>query len=139
MGAYKTPELLRNLCMSRFENRKTIWTCDTVTLMASLARHLSNDNFCNRPWPSLQLFLPLSLSYSKKDLRYYEFETLFLRSFVLFWPLQISNTSLKVVVNSESVTSTSYVELLGTISGYQSIVSGGISISQSNPSEYYKR
>lgn len=104
-----------------------------------MSRNLSNENFCNRPWPSLQLFLPLSLSYSKKDLRYYEFETLFMRSFVLFWPLEISNTSLKVVVNSESVTSNSYNELIETIGGYQKKITGGISLSESNPSEFYKR
>jgi hypothetical protein len=35
------------------------------------------------------------------DKRSDEFEKIFIRSFLLFWPLQVSNTSLRVLVDAE--------------------------------------
>ena len=87
---------------------------------------------CKRPWPQLDLFLPVNLDrgttvISKR--RYYEFEQLFLRSFMLFWPHKVSNTSLNVIVDEERTSTAEYRELVSTIGGVTSRIPGGSKIS----------
>ncbi len=57
---------------------------------------------CNRSWPSLELFMPMQSFPSPKHPRYYEAEVNFLRSFLHFWPLSISNTSLVLTYDKET-------------------------------------
>jgi len=64
---------------------------------------------CSDSWPELELFVPVNLQRSLSpletramaDKRSDEFEKIFIRSFLLFWPLQVSNTSLRVLVDAE--------------------------------------
>ena len=47
---------------------------------------------------------PASNPTSQRDMRYYEFETLFLRSLLLFWPLDKQNASLRILFDEEVCT-----------------------------------
>ena len=59
----------------------------------------NNSSYCNRIWPSLDLFLPIHLKENSK--RNNEFIDFFLRSLLLFWPLEVSQTTLRLVIDSE--------------------------------------
>jgi hypothetical protein len=98
-----------------------------------------NTSYCERPWPSLDLFMPLYLRQNKLDLRYYDIETLFLRTFLLFWPLKLSNTSLNIAIDAEVATSREANELRETLDGVRSRVPGGINITLLQPSRYYRK
>lgn len=63
---------------------------------------------CSRPWPRLELFLPIIVSPENNDahgvnsmLRNSEWLNIFLRSFMLFWPVKISNTNINLIVDAE--------------------------------------
>ena len=57
------------------------------------------NNSCTRSWPSLELWLPVHLS--PKSRRNNEVFDFFFRSFLLFWPLEVSKTTLRVVLDEE--------------------------------------
>ena len=85
--------------------------------------------YCNRPWPALELFLPVCLTRGRDIRRHYEVETLFIRSLLLFWPLKLSNTSLNSIVDAELVDNPQYKEYAGTLDGIRSKIPGGEKIS----------
>lgn len=93
---------------------------------------------CDRPWPEIELFLPLATHYSPRDSRYYEYETLFLRSFLLFWPRQ-SNSSLRILFDKERAHGSYYSEILSTFDQAKRRLPGALLISLSEPSEWYHR
>lgn len=68
---------------------------------------------CTRPWPQLDLFLPVCLTRGRDVLRHYEVETHFLRSLLLFWPLKLSKTTLtgKFFVNLSNMTTLYFYHL----------------------------
>ena len=59
-----------------------------------------NANYsCTRSWPSLDLWLPVHLApKSRRNNEVFEF---FFRSFLLFWPLEVSQTTLRIVLDEE--------------------------------------
>jgi hypothetical protein len=65
---------------------------------------------CDRPWPQLELFLPVCLTHGRDLLRRYEFLTMFYRTFILFWP-KVSNTSLLIMVDEENTQDYEFQEL----------------------------
>ena len=95
--------------------------------------------YCNRPWPELELMVPLKLDGNVHGRRY-EFESLFLRTFLFFWPLRVSNTSLMIVLNEESKTTEKYLydEIYNTVMGVKDRIPGGVRVADSPPSAYYK-
>lgn len=95
--------------------------------------------YCNRPWPELELMVPLKLDGNVHGRRY-EFESLFLRTFLFFWPLRVSNTSLMIVLNEESKTTEKYLydEIYNTVMGVKDRIPGGVRVVDSPQSAYYK-
>ena len=93
-------------------------------------------SYCERPWPSIELFLPYKLGTNNRDGRLFEFESLFLRSFLMFWPHKISNVSLNVGIDVEKKTSKRAVELGATIQSLN--ISGGAKVSLLPSSVYYR-
>lgn len=57
---------------------------------------------CNEHWPSLSLILPLNLG---KNARLHEWENIFFKSFLFFWPYDKSDTSIIFIVDEEVKTS----------------------------------
>jgi len=55
---------------------------------------------CDRPWPNLTLFLPVYLMPSTA-VRAHEWEKIFLKSFLFFWPHEYARTKLLVLVDEE--------------------------------------
>ena len=96
-------------------------------------------SYCNRKWPSLALFMPYRLHSNQQDPRYYEFEATFLRSFMLFFPLKLSNVSLIVAIDAERDKTPAAIELKDTISGVNGQMPGGAEIALLPESHYYRR
>ena len=95
---------------------------------------------CDRPWPQVELFLPLATHYSQRDSRYYEYESMFLRSLLLFYPLKLSNSSLRLVFDAESSHGNGYYhEIVETFASNRKKIPGGLFVSHSEPSEWYHR
>ncbi len=69
--------------------------------LSTFEQESPHDGSCDSKWPDLNLFLPIELRTSPRDTRYYEYETMFLRSAMLFWPWKQSNSSLIVVADEE--------------------------------------
>ncbi len=94
---------------------------------------------CTREWPQIDLFLPVSLNRGSGDAsRFYEYEFLFLRSLSLFWPFDLSRTSLNVIVDAEVNETVAFRELVATLPAYTSKITSGVKISLSPPSHYYR-
>lgn len=53
---------------------------------------------CGRPWPDLELFLPVAI---REGNRKNEWREIFLRTFLLFWPIEDAKTKLLVLVDEE--------------------------------------
>ncbi len=93
---------------------------------------------CNRKWPELTLYLPLGPLTSSRDPRFYEFEVIFLRSLLLFWPLKVSNTSLMLVYDEERGTS-EYMRLTrDTVKEIAHRIPGGVKFVSVPPFPYYR-
>lgn len=56
---------------------------------------------CHRPWPELELFLPVNTLPHRDPDRNIEYSRIFLRSLLLFWPLKDSKTKLLVLADAE--------------------------------------
>lgn len=95
-------------------------------------------SYCDRNWPSLELFLPYRLHTNKNDIRYYEFEAIFLRSFMLFFPLKLSNVSLTVAIDAEQHNTPQARELYGTIDEINRRMPGGAQMSLIPESHHYR-
>ena len=93
---------------------------------------------CNRPWPALELFLPINTKTNQPSVRIHEWRNIFLRSFLLFWPLQLSQTKLLIVTDIEN--KDNHID-----SGIQSLVNntlkdvikGGVSIQYNDIAKQY--
>jgi hypothetical protein len=96
---------------------------------------------CNRPWPEMELFLPLATHYSPRDARYYEYETLFLRSLLLFYPLKHSNSSLRLLFDAEHKGHGYTNEIVTTFESAlgPKKMPGGLAVTYAEPSEWYHR
>ena len=93
---------------------------------------------CDRPWPKLDLFLPSCVYKGRKHQRYFELETIFLRPFLLFWPLKLSNVSLIVAYDAEQNASSHALSLTSTIQGLQHFIPGGVKVALLPQSPYYR-
>lgn len=114
-----------------------------VILIILLIQHgtttnANNISYCNRKWPTLDLFLPMNLHQNTKHPRYYEFETMFLRTFLLFFPLQLSNVSLTVAVDEELKGTSAAIEVNNTLKEVENLVPGGIKLIGLPVSQYYR-
>ena len=63
---------------------------------------------CSRKWPYLELFLPIIVGPDKSNvhgfnssLRNSEWMNIFMRSFMLFWPVNLSGTVINLIVDAE--------------------------------------
>jgi hypothetical protein len=70
--------------------------------------------------------MPIYLLLNKLGVRYYDIEALFLRTFLPFWPLELSNTSLNIAIDAEVATSREVIELRDTLDVVRSLVPGGV-------------
>ncbi len=92
---------------------------NSVTKSTTIPSSNSNygSDYCNRPWPSLELFLPFQTITNTRHSRFWEVESIFLQTFRLFWPIQLSKTSLVLGYDVET-RNTYHVQVLNsTISG----------------------
>ena len=55
---------------------------------------------CQRPWPSLELFIPLFMN-GKELQQQQQWHRVFLSSFISFWPLNFSHTSVRFLLPEE--------------------------------------
>ena len=91
-------------------------------------------SYCERPWPTLELFVPVSLL--TRPLQF-EFDRFFLRSFVLFWPLESSNVSLTVAIDAELNKTKQAAELNATLKDV--FIPGGLKLTLLSESPYYRK
>ena len=89
---------------------------------------------CDRKWPSLDIFMPVNVI-SNRD---HEYETIFLRSFLLFFPLKLSNVSLTVAIDIEHSESKQANELKRKFHDIAHRVPGGVKVALLPESEYYR-
>ena len=74
----------------------SISTTSTITTIQS------NDFYsCNRTWPQMELFIPITLV--DNGTRNNEWVDVFLRGFLLFWPVEISGTTIRLMLDEEVV------------------------------------
>jgi hypothetical protein len=106
-------------------------------VLASRSQKHVVENFpCDRKWPSLDIFMPVNL---KTRTGAYEFESYFLRSFLLFWPLKLSNVSLNIAIDAESNSTIPASELYETLGWVKDFVPGGTKITLLPQSNFYRR
>ena len=78
-----------------------------LSLTHTLSAHDQVTDACTRPWPQLELWLPLGLRVAQgkqnKGIRRRnrEFGYWFFRSFFLFWPIETSKVTLRLVLDEE--------------------------------------
>jgi hypothetical protein len=91
-------------------------------------------------WPSLELFIPIGGHSKSSDPRHYEYETIFLRSFLLFWPLKVSNVSVRVALDGETEGCKHYNMIKSTFEdkGVQGRIPGGVSIQPIQKTGFYR-
>lgn len=90
--------------------------------------------YCNRPWPQLELYIPVNVAAGKKMYRFYD---QFLRSFLLFWPTERSNTSLNIVIDEEAFHHPANKLLHQHMRTVQSRIPGGWKVTATPPKPYY--
>ena len=93
---------------------------------------------CTRKWPSLDFFLPVNLVLKPNSFREFEYEAIFLRSFLLFFPLEISNASLTVAIDIEHSEKKDAIDLKNTIAEIAHRVPGGTKVVLLPESEFYR-
>ena len=114
----------------------------------SLDNMNSSSNYnCKEKWPSLEFFVPFNLQHSTRfmekksdaEARGKEYINIFIRSFLLFFPLQQSNVSLRLVIDSEVLEEKeSYKLLKKVVNTTRLMTPGGVHISRSSPSPFYR-
>jgi len=94
---------------------------------------------CDRPWPPLELFMPMALLNNPRDARYYEYETLFLRSLLLFWQLDHMNASIRLLFDEEFIPQRRgvYDMIVDTFKPYRRHFKGGMEFTATQPSANY--
>ena len=85
---------------------------------------------CLDSWPQLEIIVPINLKSLDKS-RALEWHEIFLKSFLLFWPLKISKTSLQFAVDSEYLNSSEYFDFYERLKTIRHLVHGGVHISNS--------
>ena len=83
---------------------------------------------CNVAWPLIDIQVPVNLNFGQGrniDPRRYEFEGQFLRTFLFFWPLRVSNVSMTLIYDDDKHGSPMYNEIAGTVKGVESRIFGG--------------
>jgi len=63
----------------------------------------TNSSYCHRPWPDLELLLPVALLAKDHDRRH-EWRDVFLKSFMFYWPLKVSKTKLRMIYDHDVYT-----------------------------------
>lgn len=89
---------------------------------------------CDRPWPDLELFLPV---YLKEGGRQSEWRELFVKTFLLFWPVERSKTKLLFLVDEEQRNSTALTHLQQEIKIYPRLQQSARVGFNNPPPEYY--
>jgi len=96
---------------------------------------------CSREWPQLAIFVPFQAHVKGRNLppKYYEFETHLLRTFLFFWPLKASNTSIIFGYDEEKQDWQHVKEVIGTVNEIKQrgVVPGGISSVPLKQSNHY--
>ena len=113
--------------------------CFLFLLFSEVLGESEDSHDCNKKWPKLDLFLPYRLRTNNKDKKYYEFESLFVRPFMMFFPLKASNVTLIVAIDDEMSTTSQAAELTDTIDGFKHQVPGGVIVSHLPESQYYRK
>ena len=103
------------------------------TFATALFGATPSPDFCNRIWPSLELLLPLNLNGN----RIHEWKEIFLDSFLLFWPIKISKTKLKLLIDDEMKSEYGATAISNLLPMLKEKFSLEISISYNLPSVYY--
>ena len=70
---------------------------------------------CQRPWPSLELFIPLFMNKKEPQQQQQQWHRVFLSSFIAFWPFNISDTTIRFVIPEEIRYSRTYREFHSTL------------------------
>ena len=93
---------------------------------------------CDRPWPELELFLPINTKLGQTAARLSEWKDIYLRTMLLFWPLQISKTSLLLLMDSEN-RDNEVDSSINTFVNHTLVqkIPGGVRIAYNDPSKYY--
>ena len=68
-----------------------------------------------------------------------EVERYFLRSYALFWPHDIANSSLKLIIDQEAFSSASHKNLQRVVDSFVPRILGGVSIMTNSPSGFYSK
>ena len=89
---------------------------------------------CDRKWPSLDIFMPVNIISNRE----HEYATIFLRSFLLFFPLKLSNVSLTVAIDIEHSESKQALDLRRTFDDAAHRIPGGVKVALLPESEYYR-
>jgi hypothetical protein len=93
-------------------------------LLAILSFLLVESSFggwdCHRQWPSIELFLPFQVHQHQKHSRFWELETIFLQTYLFFWPVELSKTSLNLIYDQEKEIFEHVVILNSTINDIKS-------------------
>ncbi len=94
---------------------------------------------CDRPWPTMEFFLPVAMQTNQRDSRFYEYETLFLRSFMLFWQLDRMNVSMRLLFDADLINERKHIYnmIVSTFQPYHHRFAGGLHFTHVNPSMYY--
>jgi hypothetical protein len=95
-------------------------TTDPNSEVHGIKSNSVHDKYCNRPWPQLELLMPLNImSRPPRRLdRNHEPIQFFLRTFLYFWPVDKSNTSLVFVVDEEKRETTELNEFRRLVKAY---------------------
>ena len=93
---------------------------------------------CDRPWPELELFLPINTKLKQTKVRLSEWKDIFLRTMLLFWPLELSKTSLLLLLDSENQNNEVDTSIHAFVKNSLSLkIPGGVKIAYNEPSMYY--
>ena len=111
-------------------------SCHGVELRSN-NEYLKNEVWdCDRTWPDLSLLLAVNVN-DKLLRKPNEWTRIFLRSFLLFWPLEVSKTKLVIVLDAEKSRSTHFQSVATTANMLNEIIPGGCESRLSEPSTYY--
>jgi hypothetical protein len=92
---------------------------------------------CLRPWPQLELFMPFRV-YPNNNPRFWEVETIYLQTYLFFWPVELSKTSLVLVYDKEDEASEHVRILNGTINEIKQHRDVEIQMKSMPQSPYYR-
>jgi hypothetical protein len=108
-----------------------------VMLAGAKGSHDCQD--CNRPWPDLELFVPVNLN-ANIGSRISEWSDIFLKSFLLFWPYHVSKTKIRLVIDGETVNTTEHKTFSSLVESYKPFnIPRGIQVTSNDiPPHWYR-